>query len=262
MSGGWQEDGVIHLFWPESLWKEEHRDHIQNTMRSLEGHADHKITVTYVPHIDWNAKWAKSVDPIRVGHRIVIRPSWMQVDVTPDSIEIILDPQQAFGTGHHATTQLLIEWLESAIKGGERLLDIGTGSGILAMVALRLGASMAVGIDHDPVALDCARSYALLNGFGSELEFRVESIENSSLQSPDQFDMIVANIDGNTFRGCAHLIPSMLKDGGRLYISGILVEDEQEMAALFSEDGCVLLEVRKRDGGVAMGFQFRGFRKK
>ena len=113
-----------------------------------------------------------------------------------DGIEIILDPKQAFGTGHHATTHLLLEWLEEIREwNGCRVLDVGTGSGILSMVALRLGALSALGIDLDPVAIDCAKGYALTNGFTNELDLRCCRIQE--LVS-DTFEIIVANIDRKT----------------------------------------------------------------
>ena len=93
-------------------------------------------------------------------------------------IELVIDPRRAFGTGYHATTQLVVEWLEAHVRGGGVVLDVGTGSGILAMTAIRLGAASALGVDNDPVAVECAREYAVLNGFGPELELRVASFED------------------------------------------------------------------------------------
>ena len=97
------------------------------------------IRVEKLPDQDWNRQWAQSVRPIRIGRRIVIRPSWEPVALQAQDVEIVLDPKQAFGTGHHATTRMLLEWLEDLVHGGESVLDVGAGSGILAMVALRLG---------------------------------------------------------------------------------------------------------------------------
>ena len=90
--------------------------------------------------------------------------------LNPGEIELIIDPKQAFGTGHHTTTQLLIEWLQQVVTSSDRVLDVGTGSGVLAMVALRLGAAKAVGEDFDPVAIDCARDYAQVNGFDDRID--------------------------------------------------------------------------------------------
>ena len=165
MMGVWQEDGMIHLYWPHERWTSETRQDLTAVVQRF-GVDAASIAVHSVPHEDWNAAWARSVKPLRVGQRIVIRPSWETAALKAGDVELVLDPKQAFGTGHHATTQLLLEWLEAHIHGGESVLDVGTGSGILAMVALRLGAASAWGIDHDPVAVECAHGYAIENGFG------------------------------------------------------------------------------------------------
>ncbi len=123
MTGVWQEDGLIHLYWPRERWTSGTRDELSALVQRLGADA---ASMT-----DWNAAWARSVKPLRVGRWILIRPSWESVTVNADDVEIILDPKQAFGTGHHATTQLLLEWLEAQIREGERILDVGTGSGIL-----------------------------------------------------------------------------------------------------------------------------------
>jgi ribosomal protein L11 methyltransferase len=152
MEGGWQEDGLIHLYWPRERWTSETREELTSLVQRLGADAA-SMTIHSLPDADWNAAWARSVKPLRVGQHILIRPSWESVTIKADDVEIILDPKQAFGTGHHATTQLLLEWLEAQIRGGERVLDVGTGSGILALVALKLDAASAWGIDHDPVAI-------------------------------------------------------------------------------------------------------------
>jgi ribosomal protein L11 methyltransferase len=139
------------------------------------------IRVEELPDQDWNQQWAQSVRPIRIGRRIVIRPSWEPVVLQAQDIEIVLDPKQAFGTGHHATTRMLLEWLEDLVHGGESVLDVGAGSGILAMAALRLVAASALGVECDPVAVDCARDYATENGFGDGLEFRCGMLEEVDL---------------------------------------------------------------------------------
>src|SRR6185436_6751191 len=147
VTGGWEENGMIHLYWPAESWTEEPLKALTGLLqRGGQAVDPDTFSVCQLPDQDWNEQWAKSVKPIRIGKRIVIRPSWEAVALDPGQIELILDPKQAFGTGHHATTRLLLEWLEDLIRGGERLLDVGTGSGILAMAALRLGATSALAI--------------------------------------------------------------------------------------------------------------------
>jgi ribosomal protein L11 methyltransferase len=133
----------MRLYWPSQHWTSDHLAHLRQTLRRLmeQGVAEPDIVVHSLPDQDWNRQWAQSVKPLRVGKRIIIRPSWERMEPIEEQIEIVLDPKQAFGTGHHATTSLLLEWLEEDIRGGESVLDVGTGSGLLAMVALRLGAS-------------------------------------------------------------------------------------------------------------------------
>ena len=102
------------------------------------------IRVEELSDQDWDRQWAQSVRPIRIGRRIVIRPSWEPVVLQAQDIEIVLDPKQAFGTGHDATTRMLLDWHGDLVHGGESVLDVGAGSGILAMVVLRLGAASAL----------------------------------------------------------------------------------------------------------------------
>ena len=250
MAGVWQEDGLIHLYWPQERWMPEMRQTLTAVVQRV-GLDASSITVHSLPDEDWNAAWARSVRPLRVGQRIVIRPSWEAVALHAGDVELILDPKQAFGTGHHATTQLLLEWLEAHVYGGERVLDVGTGSGLLAMVALRFGAASAWGIDHDPVAIECARGYAIENGFGVEL-----TLDTSSLIaiSANQFDIVLANLDRRTLLDVHDALVRCLPRHGRLVLSGILVDDRADLLDAFGRGRRVLVWERERDGWLAMAF--------
>jgi ribosomal protein L11 methyltransferase len=113
------------------------------------------------------------VEPIRIG-RVVIRPSWKAVALNPADIELIIDPKQAFGTGHHATTHLLIEWLQEVVTPTDRVLDVGTGQRRVGDGGVTARGREAVGEDFDPVAIECARDYAQVNGFDARLTLAVE----------------------------------------------------------------------------------------
>src|SRR5215510_9819360 len=172
IQGGWDDDGVVHLYWPKPQWSTEVRAHLIRTLQRLDpdASAERDIWVEELPDQDWNREWAQSVRPIKIGRRIVIRPSWETVALQAENIEIILDPKQAFGTGHHATTRMLLTWLQDNIRGGEEILDVGTGSAILAMAAVKLGAASAIGIEIDPVAVDCAREAIIQNELKDQID--------------------------------------------------------------------------------------------
>ena len=163
-----------------------------------------------------------------------IRQSWHAADPEFRGIELVIDPKRAFGTGYHATTQLVVEWLEEHIRGGERVLDVGTGSAILAMTAIRLGAASALGLDNDPVAVECAAEYAALNGFGGELELRVASFEDLDA---GKFDVIVANLDIRTLPRLCEFLKRLMADGAIACLSGLQEQDYEEVAAALAQAG-------------------------
>lgn len=249
VSGAWQDGRTIHLYWPSHRWSPDQLMHLHGTLRRLaeQGAADPDIMVQSVPDQDWNRQWAQSVKPLRVGTRLLIRPSWESADVAAHEIEIVLDPKQAFGTGHHATTRLLLEWLEDEIHGGESVLDVGTGSGLLAMVALRLGAARAIGIDHDSDAIECAREYAAVNRFGSELVLTC-----GTLAVERAYDVVLANLDRRTLLDLAESLAA--STGDILMVSGLLVEQRDEIVAAFGSVGLYPGRERDQEGWLAMEF--------
>jgi ribosomal protein L11 methyltransferase len=248
--GAWQEDRTIHLYWPSREWTPDHLTHLRQTLRRLTqpGGGEPEIVVHSLPDQDWNRQWAQLVKPLRVGKRILIRPSWERGEPTTELIEIILDPKQAFGTGHHATTSLLLEWLEEEIRGGESVLDVGTGSGLLAMVALRLGGARSVALDNDPDAIECARGYAAANGFGPELALQCRTLTADG----SKYDVVLANLDRRTLLELAQ--PVVASTGRTLLISGVLVDQREEIMAAFAHFGLCFRREREREGWLAMEF--------
>jgi ribosomal protein L11 methyltransferase len=172
------------------------------------------------------------------------------MDMPGNGVELIIDPKQAFGTGHHATTQLILEWLEEVRWiPGMGVLDVGTGSGILAMAALRLGATRALGIDVDATALDCAREYAEVNHFHEELELRCCPTERLSAQA---FDVILANLDRKTILQVYVELSRMRGPHTQLMLSGLLEEDESALVPHLEGEGWVRRSVRRREGWIAI----------
>lgn len=247
--GAWEEDGSVVLYWNEK--GQEMLQRVRNGVSALGVDlAEEAIQFRPVVAQDWNAKWAASVQPIRIGRRIGIRPSWAAMEMPENGIELIIDPKQAFGTGHHATTQLILEWLEEVTwDPGMRVLDVGTGSGILAMAALRLGAASALGIDVDATALECASEYAETNKFKEELNFMCCPPE---ALPPQSFDIILANLDRKTILQVYVEISDFRGHGTQLIVSGLLEEDESEIVQRLEEQGWVRRSVRRKDGWIAI----------
>ena len=193
---------------------------------------------------DWVRLSQSQFEPIRISEKLWIVPSWA-IAPDPDAINLVLDPGLAFGTGSHPTTRLCLQWLERTVRGGERILDYGCGSGILAIAALRLGARDALGVDVDPQALVVARANAARN----QIDVRFVDTETT----PDfQADLVVANILANPLILLAPLLAGHLGKGGRIALSGILEAQAEEVMNAYapwfamrvsaSDEGWVLLE--------------------
>ncbi len=252
VTGAWQEDDLVHLYWPGNRCGPDTWQGLRLALAQL-GQADPEqaITINRVPNEDWNAQWSRLVEPIRIG-RVIVRPSWKAVPLRAGEIELVIDPKQAFGTGHHATTHLLIEWLQQCVLPTDRVLDVGTGSGVLAMVAVRLGAETAVGEDFDPVAIECAREYAQTNGFDGQLTLVVRDAQAEP--APDQFNptLVLANLDRQTLLLAADSLCGYALGGARLLLSGLLVDQRAEIEAAYASRGVYVKAVRERDGWLAL----------
>ncbi len=242
--GAWEAEGGLRLYWSEEKWNPAALLDLKSALARLGIEAQSILAIRSIPDQDWNAKWAASLTPIRLGRHIRIRQSWHPADAAFNGIELVIDPKRAFGSGYHATTQLVVEWLENHIQGQERILDVGTGSAILAMVAIRLGAASALAIDNDPVALECAREYCDANGFGPELELRVCSFEDLEA---GRFDVTLANLDIRTLPLFCRQIPKLLKTHGIACLSGLQRQDFEEVSEALSYAGLRIKSKAERD---------------
>ncbi len=185
---------------------------------------------------NWNEEWEKTIRSLTVG-RFFIHPTWTDEVPPQDCIPLVIDPKMAFGTGYHETTRLLLRLLPDHVRPGDRVLDMGTGTGILAIAALRLGAGGALGIDIDPWCYDNALENARLNAVSDRLEIRIGSTEQIP---PDaRYDLILANINRNILLDMAGILAGYLAPGGILMLSGILEED---VDAISTHPACAAME--------------------
>ena len=193
---------------------------------------------------DWERSWMDNFQPMRFGRRLWIVPSWHEAP-EPGSVNLLLDPGLAFGTGTHPTTALCLEWLDGQQLQDTQVLDFGCGSGILAIAALLLGARQAVGTDIDVQALEASRDNAQRNGIADE-RFPVYLPADLPAQ---QADVLVANILAGPLVSLAPQLSGLVRPGGLLALSGILAEQGEEVAAAYAQD-FELDPIANRDGWV------------
>jgi len=213
-----------------------------------------KPAVSMVSDEDWSASWKTNFKPIRVGRRLVILPTWEEAPPKrDDDVTLLIDPGMAFGTGGHETTRLCLEVLENIMDNmpfmlTPSLLDLGTGSGILAIAAVKLGAGRVCALDTDPQAVEVARENFVLNDVADQIECGVTPIESFA----GTFDVILANILAEELARLAPSLIDHLKTGGFLVLSGILAEKESLVFKAFLSNNLEYIETRSDGEWVAM----------
>jgi len=175
---------------------------------------------------DWARAWKAFFRPTRVGRRLVVVPEWERYRPEGDLIPIIIDPGMAFGTGTHPTTGMCLSLLEEHLSGGEVVIDLGTGSGILAIAAARLGAARVLALDIDPLAVEIARRNVARNGVGDIVEVRPGGQGAFPFSGAD---LVVANIVASTISQASPRVAAALRPGGRFIASGIVRERRAEV---------------------------------
>ena len=215
-----------------------------------------RLTASEVPYTldtegveqeDWETGWKAYYHALTIGERLAIVPSWEQFDT--DRVVIKLDPGMAFGTGTHETTALCLDVLDGLVKGGERVLDIGTGSGILAIAALKLGAGTAQGVDIDPMCVRTAGENAELNGVSENFEVLIGDLSD---KASGTYNIITANIVANAILSLAPHVPALMAPGATFIASGVIDTRRDEVVAGLTAAGLNVIEVREQNGWVAI----------
>ena len=200
---------------------------------------------------NWEESWKDNYPAVEVGEGLIVVPYWAAGE-TNGRTPIILDPGLTFGTGAHASTQMVMEFMEKCVKPGFRCLDLGSGSGILSLAALRLGAGSAVGVDIDPKAEDIARENAAYNGFAAP-EFTALTgnvTEDTALMAKLQensYDLVLVNIVADVIIGLAPVLPAFLTDSSILLCSGILDVRLDDVTAALEQAGLEIVETKAKE---------------
>ena len=198
---------------------------------------------------DWAENWKKSFKPLRLGKHMRIKPGWCDCAVEPGDKVIEIDPGMAFGTGTHETTGMCVELVEKYVQPGSTAIDVGTGTGILAIAAAHMGAKDVLAIDIDRVAVRVAAENVRINGF----EGTIRCVAGDLLENvEEQADVVIANIIADVIIMMAQLVRAHIVDGGRFICSGISSERKQDVLDALNAAGYTVLDVLERGGWCAI----------
>lgn len=214
------------------------------------------LAVSEIPDEDWSRTWKEHFKPLQVGRLFLVSPTWEAVHCDPERLIIRIDPGRAFGTGHHESTRLCLEWLESCRQLDQgpalmSLLDLGTGSGILAIGAALLGFRNVVGIDNDPEAIETAKENIMLNGLSGKIGLLCATPEGVS----GSFDVVISNIESKPLIRMSEMIASKVRGEGLLALSGILIEQADEVCAEYEKRGLGLTGSKTAGEWVLLAFR-------
>lgn len=191
---------------------------------------EYEAEIVYVPNEDWATEWRRGFGAQRIGERILLHPSWEDVPSDAADVVLTIDPENAFGSGDHETTRLVLQVLDQRVAGGERVLDVGCGSGVLSIAALRLGAASAMAIDIEGDAIVVAERNAELNGVASR--FQASTRPLSEIDAVH--DIVLGNIETRVLVHMPTELQSRIAPGGFLVLSGILRVEREELLAAYS----------------------------
>ena len=209
------------------------------------------VQLANVKDEDWENNWKQYYQPLPIGERLLVVPEWLHPENPENRVEVLLDPGMIFGTGAHASTQMCMRELERAIQGGERVLDLGSGSGILSITAVLLGAAHATGVDIDPKAEDIARENAAINQIFADRFTAVtgdvigDQAMMESLKS--HYDVVLANIVADVIIPLSRVVPEFLQEDSIFICSGILNTRLAEVLDALEKNGLQILSTEQQE---------------
>ncbi len=252
-SGFWETDESLKCYFKKDEWDSGKGESFLNFIKNLEIEGQKvEVSVREFREENWNKIWEESIEPIEVGEKFVIKPSWKEYR-GKSKIVIQIDPKMAFGTGHHETTRLMLRAIEKYLYPGCKILDVGTGSGILSIAAVKLGAEFALGVDNDKWAYENALENAKINGVEDKFKLILGSIEDVKEKN---FDFIFANINKNAVIAMMKDFQTRLKKDGFLITSGFLDVEQGTIEEYLLAHDFEIVDVLKENEWVAIVSKF------
>ncbi|MFP4227565.1 MAG: 50S ribosomal protein L11 methyltransferase [Salinivenus sp.] len=238
-----QESNTLRAYVPASDWSAPTREALTARLRAA-GYPD-ALTTRPMPEENWNDAWEADIGPVRAGPFLVCTTT---TDVPPehaDATVLRIDPKMSFGTGHHATTRLALRLLADAVTPGDTVIDVGTGTGVLAIAACRRGAVSVEAVDTNPRAVENARENVVQNAVASGVTVRAGSLD---AVPAGRADVVVANITREPLLALLPALVSRLASAGTLILSGLLVSDSERMQAALTDFPLALQDTQTEEG--------------
>ncbi len=256
------EPVTVHAYLPIDGQQEEKQQQIEQGLWHLSSLGEHfvgKVHTQIVNEEDWANAWKDYYHVTSIGQRLVIRPSWREYTPKEHEVMLTLDPGMAFGTGIHPTTRMCLERVEQLTKPGMRVFDVGTGSGILALAAAKLGASSVYAIDNSTVAAESASANVALNNLSDHVQVVLGVLdETEASKRAGQYDLVLANIIAHIIGSIAPQLAQVLAPHGLLVVSGIIEARRQDAEGPLLEQGLELVEEMHIDDWLALTYRKRG----
>lgn len=244
---------TVHTYVPEEDFKPEIVDQLREGLYFLgqiRGVSD--LRVTNLQEQDWANAWKEHFQVHRIGDRVVIRPPWREYEPQNDDVVIVLDPGMAFGTGLHPSTRLSMLGTEEVVSEGDTVLDVGTGSGILAFAAARLGATRVDTVDVETVAVKATADNAALNDLSDKISVELGSVGEGEPFWGNQYDVVIANIIARVLIELSSAIVAHTKPGGKIVLAGIIETREQDVRDAFAAAGATVINRRFAEDWVSL----------
>jgi ribosomal protein L11 methyltransferase len=254
-----EQDVIIKAYFSDHLNLEELKQLVKEKINFISGFLDTgkgTITTSKINDQDWSENWKKHYKPFHISERVVIKPTWEEYRKKSDEVIIEIDPGMAFGTGTHETTSMCAKFLERYLKEGNTVIDVGSGTGILSIIAAKLGAKKITAIDIDAVAAKVTRENCALNHVEDIVEVYEGTLNDIAVEKSD---IIVANIIADVIIDLAKIVENYIKEKGLLITSGIIKEKKDRVIETYTQKGFTCEETAEDGEWVAIVFKWQGF---
>lgn len=255
-SGIHEQDEGFSVYFSREDWNTDQQLLLQGFLKQvIQDFTADKIHVSSVKNQDWNEQWKENFKPLHISDSLIVLPEWESVPQRKGEQQLIVNPKMAFGTGHHESTRLVLRLVPEYLKEGSRVLDAGTGSGILAIYAVMSGAKRVTAFDNDPLAVENALENFKLNSVQDKIDVFCGELEQ--IRS-EKFPLILANINRNVLLQLAKDFYSRASDAGLLILSGLLQEDFEQINNQYIKNGWRLLDQKREGEWLALVFEKDG----